>query len=381
MKKLQFISLPVMALIFSLTACKKAYNPPEIQVVTNFLVVDGTINCGPNAVTTITLSRTKRLNDSILFHPELNASVYIDGEAGGSFVLDAKGEGVYQSQPLNLPAGLNYRVRIDVNGREYRSDYTTAKVTPPIDSLTWRQDGDAIISVHAHDPSNNTRYYRWDYTETWTYQMNFHTEWGIKDGMSYVRDSLTQTDSCWRTANSETIVVGSSVALSNDVISYYPVARVTQSTEKISKRYSILVKQYAINDEAFRYLQLIRKNTEQMGTLFDGQPSQLEGNIHAADNPAEPVIGFITASTVTQKRLFITNNEVDDWDYLAAGGKCTLDEMLQIPVNPVDYRIWTYPDPDYTVYQYTTGGPVIIGRKVCLECTALGGTNVKPSFW
>jgi hypothetical protein len=381
MKKLKFISGLGIALIFSLAACKKEYNPPEIQVVTNFLVVDGTISCGTNAITTITLSRTKRLTDSILFHPELNASVYIDAEAGGSFLLDAKGDGIYQSQALNLPAGRNYRLRITVNGREYLSDYSMAKVTPQIDSLTWRQDGDAIVLVHTHDPSGNTRYYRWDYTETWTYGVNYHTNWGVKDGMSFVKDSLTQTDSCWRTANSTTIVVGSSVALSSDVMSYYPVARVTQSTEKISRRYSILVRQYAINDEAYRYLQLIRKNTEQLGTLFDGQPSQLEGNIHATDNPAEPVIGFITASTVTEKRLFIAHTQVQDWNYLAAGGKCTLDEMLRIPVNPVDYRIWTYPDPDYTIYQYTTGGPVIIGRKTCLECTALGGSNVKPSYW
>lgn len=381
MKRLSNIPLSLLAFVISLSACKKEYNPPEIQVLTNFLVVDGSISCGTDAITTITLSRSKKLSDSILFHPELNAAVVIETEGGSSYGLDPKGDGIYQSQPLNLPAGRNYRLRIAVNGQEYISSYTMARSTPPIDSLTWRQEDDVIVSVHTHDPANNTRYYRWDYTETWTFGMNYHTNWGVKDGMVFVKDSLTQTDSCWRTANSTTIVVGSTIALSNDVVSYYPVARVPQSTEKISRRYSVLVRQYAITDEAYRYLQLIRKNTEQMGTLFDGQPSQLEGNIRSVQNPSEPVIGFITASTVTEKRIFISNPEVNNWNYIGTGGNCTPSQFLQIPVNPVDYRIWTYPDPDYTIYQFITGGPAIIGRKTCLECTAVGGTNVKPSFW
>lgn len=379
MRRTRLIVLMGMGLIFSLTACKKSYDPPEINVVTNFLVIDGTISCGTNAITTITLSRTRRLNDSILFHPELNASVYIDNEGGGSYVLDPKGGGIYQSQPLTLPPGGKYRLRIDVNGREYLSAYSLAKVSPVIDSLTWRQDDDVTVYVHTHDPANNTRYYRWDFTETWTYSSFFHAEWGVKDGMIFVRDSLTQTDSCWRTANSTNLRAGSSVALTEDVISYFPVATVSRNAEKISKRYSILVRQYAINDEAFRYLQLIQRNTELMGTLFDGQPSQLEGNIHASDDPKEPVIGFVTASTVTEKRIFINNSELNNWNYTATGPDC--NNLFIIPQNPVDYRIWDYPDPTYTIYYFMTGGLMTIGRKFCLDCTESGGTNVKPSFW
>jgi hypothetical protein len=379
MKRIQLIVLVGVGLAFLLTACKKPYEPPEIKVITNFLVVDGTISCGTNAITTITLSRTKRLNDSILFNPELDAAVYIDGEAGGSYVLDKKGDGVYQSQPLNLPPGQNYRLRIDVNGKEYLSSYSLAKTSPAIDSVTWRQEEDAVIYVHTHDPANSTRYYRWDYTETWNYESIYSTAWGVKDGMIFPKDATTQTDSCWRTANSTNLLVGSSVALTDDMISYFPVATIPRNDEKLSKRYSILVRQYAITDEAFRYLQLIQKNTEQLGTLFDGQPSQLEGNIHATDNPNEPVIGFITASTMTEKRIFIKNTELSGWNYIPAGAAC--NDMFVIERNPVDFRIWTYPDPAYTIYYFPMAGGIMVGRKVCLECTALGGANVKPSFW
>lgn len=379
MKRILQILLISLGISFSLSTCKKAYEPPEIKVITNFLVVDGTISCGIDAVTTIVLSRTKRLNDSILFDPELDASVFIEEEGGGSFLVDKKGDGVYQSTPLTLPTGTNYRLKILVNGKEYLSAYTAAKTSPSIDSVTWKQDDDAIIYVHTHDPANNTRYYRWDYIETWNYESVLSTAWGVKDGMIFAKDPITQTDSCWRTANSTNILVASSVALSSDVISYFPIATIPQHDEKLSKRYSILVRQYAISAEAFRYLQLIQKNTEQLGTLFDGQPSQLEGNIHASDNPGEPVIGYMTASTVTEKRIFIKNIELKDWNYAPGGTSC--DDIFVIPRNPVDFRIWDYPDPAYTIYYFPMAGGIMIGRKVCLECTALGGTNVKPSFW
>ncbi|MGZ8552356.1 MAG: DUF4249 domain-containing protein [Chitinophagaceae bacterium] len=376
LQTLSIILLPVLWLI----ACKKPYNPPEIKANTNFLVVDGSITCGNAAVTTITLSRTTNLGDSVLFNPELNAFLSIEQEQGNVFSIIEKNDGVYRSQPLNLDPAKRYRLQIrTADNKIYVSDYVSAKTSPAIDSLTWKQGGDATISVHTHDPLNNTRYYRWEYNETWTYASLFHAEWIVKDGWIYLRDSTTQIDSCWRSANSNDIVVGSSVALSKDVISDFPVAVIPQHNEKLGKRYSILVKQYALTEEAFRYLQLIQKNTEQLGTLFDAQPSQLKGNIQSAGNPIEPVIGFITASTVTEKRLFIQHDQLTNWVPAYPIESC--GAPIIIDQNRTDFRIWDYPDPDYTIYYYITGGTMAIIKKPCIDCRERGGVNVKPSFW
>ncbi len=69
MKKTAQILFFILPAMLMLKACKKPYEPPVIKAETNFLVVDGNINCGNNEVTTITLSRTTRLGDSILFAP------------------------------------------------------------------------------------------------------------------------------------------------------------------------------------------------------------------------------------------------------------------------------------------------------------------------
>lgn len=375
--KISYISLLAGILFF---ACKKPFEPPVIKTDLKLLVVDGTITCGNNAVTTITLSRTTRLGDSVLFAPELNAAVFIEQEQSGSYALQEQGDGVYISQPLNLNPNNSYRLRIlTAQTKEYVSEFTKGKIPPAIDSLTWKQEQDVTISVHTHDPSNNTRYYRWDYIETWNYSSKLQSLWGVKDGMVFLKDSTTQTDSCWRTANSTNIVVGSSVALSEDVISYFPVAVIPQHSERISKGYSILVRQYGLTEQAFRYMQLIQKNTQQLGTLFDAQPSQLKGNIQSVGNPDEPVIGYVTASTFTEQRMFIRNNELADWNYNSSIPNCGITGIMAR--DPIDYRIYTYPDPLFAPYYYITMGPLIVAQKVCLDCREQGGTNNKPSFW
>ena len=378
-KKLQ-ISCIISAVILSVIACKKPYEPPVIKTETNFLVVDGTISCGNDAITTITLSRTKRLSDSILFEPELNALVFVEQEQGGSFFVGEQNNGVYNTQPLTLDPNKNYRLKIvTANNKEYVSTFITGKTTPAIDSVTWKQNQDVIISVHTHDPLNNTRYYRWDYIETWNYQSIYSTIYGVKNGLIYIKDAAGQTDSCWRTANSTNIILSSSIALSEDVISNFPVTVILQHDEKISKGYSILVKQYAITPEAFQYLQLIQKNTQQLGTLFDAQPSQLKGNIQSMDNPNEPVIGYISASTIAEKRIFIRNRDLTDWNHIPNVSGC--GNILTIPQNPTNYLIFDYPDPSLGPYYFVDPGGIVVTKKRCLECTERGGTNVKPSFW
>ncbi|HZH96185.1 MAG TPA: DUF4249 domain-containing protein, partial [Flavisolibacter sp.] len=230
-----------------------------------------------------------------------------------------------------------------------------------------------------HDPLNKTKYYRWEYIETWNYSSIYSTDLGVKNGLIYYKNATNQTDSCWRTANSTNIILSSSVALSDDVISEFPVAFVPQNSEKISLRYSILVKQYALTEEAFRYLQLIQKNTEQLGTLFDAQPSQLKGNIQSLNSPGEPVIGYITASTITEKRMFLRKTQVVNWNYGLPVEYCGL--FRTILQNPANYLIFDYPDTSFGPYYFETPGGIVITKKACLDCTEQGGTNVKPSFW
>jgi len=64
--------------------------------------------------------------------------------------------------------------------------------------------------------------------------------------------------------------------------------------------YSIEVTQYALTPEAFTYWELLKKNTEQLGSIFDASPSSSLTNI-AAINSKDLVIGYVSVSTTTKK--------------------------------------------------------------------------------
>src|SRR5882757_8094585 len=121
MKKKSTIFFAVLLLIHF--SCRKPYEPAVIKVDYNYLVIDGVINAGANAVSTIKLTRTKNLNDTTyLPKPETGAQVVIEGQSGGSFSLASQGNGSYQSQSLNLSAANKYRLKITTsNGSVYQS--------------------------------------------------------------------------------------------------------------------------------------------------------------------------------------------------------------------------------------------------------------------
>jgi Domain of unknown function (DUF4249) len=170
--------------------------------------------------------------------------------------------------------------------------------------------------------------------------------------------------------------VGSSAKLDQDIISLAPITVIPFTSVKITVRYSILVKQYALTKEGYDYWDILKKNTEQLGTIFDPQPSHLFSNIHCVTNPDEEVIGFISAGSTTEKRLFISRNEVDPWNFVSRCDEQTLvlpNEYksifgggILIPLNPLVMNGF--------VIGFYGGAPT------CIDCR-LTGTNVKPSFW
>ncbi len=358
--------------------CVKPFNPPALQAKTNYLVVDGFINTGANRVTTINLSRTRSISDSVFTtEPELNAFIQIASQDGNIYALTEQGNGVYQSAILHLDNTKSYQIKIKTsNGKEYSSEYASCMQTPAIDSLTWRQPGDAIIYLYTHDPANNTRYYKWDFTETWQYNSIFQTVYGVdENNIINVLNTSNQIDSCWENDLSSEILLGTSVNLSDDVVNRAKIATIPLNDVKIYVRYSILVRQRALTAEAYKYWQIVKKNSQDRGGLFDLQPGQLQGNVHSETDLTEPVIGYINASSETEYRLFINNRELNSW--YRGPNNC---DIGNIPQDPNNYRNWYYQDTAWLPY-FFSGSVIVIARKICLDCRSHGGTNKRPSFW
>ena len=143
----------IIMLLFA--RCKQEYDPQIEAQSTGFLVVEGFLNSGQGS-TTIRLSRSSDLNDTIL-KPESGAQLNVQGEDGSSFPLFGNGNGEYSIAQLTLDNNVKYRLQIKTfDGKEYVSDYTTVKYTPPIDSITWQMENDGLrLYANARDPQSN----------------------------------------------------------------------------------------------------------------------------------------------------------------------------------------------------------------------------------
>ncbi|MEO7960648.1 MAG: DUF4249 domain-containing protein, partial [Ginsengibacter sp.] len=360
--------------------CKREYLPPELSVDYNYLVIEGTIINSMVSPTTILLSRTRKLTDTVLNIPETNASLSIESNNGQVYSMSEIEAGKYFAPPVMLNTAEMYRLNIVTSGgKKYLSDFVEVKKTPSIDSLNYIQPGDVTIFVNSHDPGNETRYYRWEYIETFQYHAQGQTDISVNNGLMYFLDSTNQIYNCWHINSSTDIFIASTAALNQDVVYRFPLVTIPQHAPKIGIRYSIEVRQYAISQEAYQYYQILKKNTEQQGSIFDVQPSQLKSNIHSLDDPSEIVIGYVTASDISIKRLFISRSDLVDWQPVVLDGLC---DMVIIGVNPSNYLIYTYPDPAYVPWYFTgSGGILVVTKKACVDCREQGGTNQKPSYW
>jgi hypothetical protein len=381
--------------------CIQKFQPTLSSPSTGYLVVEGIINSsGPASVT---LTRTTNLSDTSIVY-ENGAAVQVEGNDNSVYVFSQNDSGIYAISQLMLSSAQQYRLRIKTKaGEQYLSDFESVEVTPAIDSINWAlESGGVQIYANTHDPQNNTPYYKWDYMETWEYhspfvkELNYDTLYLILPsgfpwlGVAFTPGTAGGIDSsvytCWQTAQSTDILLGSTAALNSNVIADFPISLIPQNSIKLTTEYSILVNQYALSENAYNYLQIMKANTEETGSIFSPQPSQLQGDIHSLSNPAEIVVGFVSFCSIQSKRIFIYNSQLPfDWSKYNSG--CIEDSILTYfdSHNPQTqirgaFDLNLQPTTPLTYFPDGSVNRFLAAPLSCVDCT-LSGTNQKPSFW
>jgi hypothetical protein len=379
----------MVILLISVFGCKKPYAPPAITAPSSYLVVEGVINAGADS-TFIKLSRTVNISAKNAKNPEKNAILTVESDQNTTYQLTEIKPGYYASAALNLDAARKYRLRVKTaNNKQYLSDFTVVQITPPIDSVGFIVQNNGIqLYANTHDPNNSTRYYRWDYNETWRFHAAYESTL-ITNGKAIVDRTPDQlTYYCFANDTSSTIVLGSSAKLKQDVIFQNPLTSVPSTSEKIEIKYSIQVHQYALTSDAYTFWQNLKKTTEELGSIFDPEPTQINGNIHNVNDPTEPVVGYISVSTVQTKRIFISHDQVPgSWNtvypyscvqdsLLYCRGTPCVDEVtpILIPLGSAEIPVNKILRDQITILGYTSADVY------CTDCS-LRGTKTQPPFW
>jgi len=380
MKQVKFY-IGLITLIMSFYSCQK---PIDIQAATtnaNILVVEGLINAGTD-LTTIKLSRTVIIGNKNTANPESGATITIENAQATIATLKETVKGTYSSSAtvLNLDKTKQYRVRIKTaNGKIYLSDLVDVKITPPIDSVGYTIKNNGIqIYANAHDDTNNSRYYLYDYAEAWIFNTRFYSSYVSNGSSVSVRTPAQVVSSCFDETATANIFLNSTAALNQDISYQFPLIFIEGSSERISVRYSILVNQTVLTKDAYAFWENLKKSTEALGSIFDVQPSQLIGNIHNIADPAEPVIGYISAGTTQNKRIYINKRDLPVSFITKYPYSCRVDtakspgDIATYVISLTNGTTPLNPNPDGPGYLFTD--------KTCADCT-IRGTVQKPAFW
>jgi len=349
---------------------------PETDEDKELLVVEGIITDqpGPN---TIKLSKSMPLGKKNVAKPVKGCIVTISDDLGNYYSLTEKPFGTYTTNPAVFTGavGRTYTLHINTNtaynNQTYESLPMELKPVPPIDSIyyekkiiedregLWQPVDGCQIYLNTHDPNNYCKYYRWEYDETWEFRLPY---------------SAPENRICWLSGNSEKINIKNTSVLGEDRINRYPLCFITNATDRLKVRYSMLVNQYSLNEDEFLYWEKLQNLSEEVGGLYDITPSAIPSNIWCVEDPNEKVLGYFSVSAISSKRLFIKdyfNGIIDLYS------ECISDTIYgRAPIPGLNESVWLLED-------YLDAEPpyrVITWKKDCADCT-IRGTNIEPLFW
>ena len=370
-----YIKLIIIALI--LQGCREVYYP-EIEKYENILVVDGLITDqeGPHMVR---LSRSFAFDEN-LPDPETGAVVIIFDESMNEHIFSEDQPGVYLSdKDLKGEIGRSYMLYVStMDEQAYESEWVELRSVPEIDSVTFlfeeRESSDpdeptegVQIKINTHDPLDQTRYYRWEWDETWEILTPIKS--------SYYPDE----HKCWQSSHSSIIAIGTSEHLTKDILDDFPLYYISADNNRMKIKYSTEISQYSLSREAYSYWKDLQDITQNTGSLFDPTPAMVTGNIQNQNRDGSPVLGIFQASAVTTERIFI--DRIDIPGYLnIPNGFSACNFYTTADSAEIDY----YNSHDYPfVHEYLDGVTlyhVFSNSVMCFRCT-FSGSNVKPDYW
>lgn len=366
------LTLILFAILLSvISGCTMEF-VPDSDVISETLVVEGMIT-DQDRVNRIRLSLSQpigqMLNKKV---PVTGAVVSITDDDGTVTSLTESPPGTYCTDSVQFRGlvGASYSLRVLLGGREYETDFMEMKPVPPIDSLYYEKvlindakdtiniDEGARIYADTHDPTGKCLFYRWDYSETWEYRIPYAVTKRV----------------CYITERSDQILIKNTSPYSQAKVTRFPVTYINHETDRLKERYTILLRQYSLNEQEYNFWERVSDVSQDVGNLYDLTPSAIPGNIRSCSDPDETVLGYFSVSAVSEKRLFIKDHFYGLPHFFTYCATDTLGGTLPSTGFETDY--WVIEDFSDEIPPFW----IITTYKECADCT-IRGTSEMPPFW
>lgn len=306
-----------IALLLSifLTSCTETY-VLQTDTYEEALVIEATIT-NELKKQEIKLSKTAKLEDDGVAI-ETGATVSIKDDLGGIYAFKEE-NGIYLSKNA-FQALPNRTYTLDIktkDGKIYQSSnetLTTANEIQDITSevITDRREGRGVqIRVHSYDPGNTSKYYRYEYEETYKIIAPvYRQEKAVPIGPEKIQLQPNDPNKriCYTTKASNDIILTTTTDLQEDRVNF-PLHFISDQSYIISHRYSIFVKQYVQNIASYTFRKTMKEISSSASVLSPKQPGFVNGNIKCISHTDQKAIGFFEVSSASSKRIFF--NYVD----------------------------------------------------------------------
>jgi hypothetical protein len=368
-------------LLLFIYSCVKPYKP-DISTYEDVFVVDGELSNLPGPYK-VSLSRSYEFNkssDDVV----TGAQVKIFDNTGLEVELQETSDGVYSTIDSTFRGviGNSYKLQIMVDGEVYESDFETLKNPIPIDQVYWEYNSEnngIQLLVDTHDSTNSTHYYSWEYEETWRFQIPIEVM------------GKSEWKECYLYNNSNDFNLGTSTRRKGDIIDRQPLLFIDENTNRLFMRYSMLVKQFALTERAYKFFSDLNTLNQNQGTLFDPIPYSLVGNMKNITNKDMPVLGYFLVTGASEKRIFVDRKDLpeeycptDGFDYcstvLAFVDKDLIDFHKDLIADSLLKLGYTVYETDLISTPYGIVRQLCMAKPTCINCTLTGESKV-PDFW
>ena len=372
----------VFVLLATLLGCRTPYEPEVPATELRVLVVEGYLDT-EGLKSELKLSRTAPLGASSAFIPELRAKVLLKSASGQVFPLTETGLGTYIFE-RNIDEKQSYLLEIELSsGERYVSEGLQPIVTPEIIDAGFKRDEEGVEVFVSTQGNANADDFLWTFEETWIFRPRIRTAYIYVPEIKNVRDQkeAEQTSLCFKTEPSPGILLETSSRFKDQVVFQKTITEIPTDDERIMERYSILVSQKGLASKDVPFWEILKKNTEDIGSIFSPLPSLIGENIKSLDAAKSPVIGQVSLGVIRQKRIYINQVQVSPWNYLDPKfNDCVIGEEV---VLAKDYQV-IFGNGAVVPARPLMAGTAIIGyypsTKRCTDCS-LYASKLKPSFW
>jgi hypothetical protein len=394
MKLWTIIGPGILMILF--VGCIERYYPEEDDMRTGTLVINAHLT-NRTGEQVIEISRSAGLTYPS-FDPVSGSLVEVIREDGEFREFLEFKPGYYKAEldASFLQTGASFMLHVSTpDGNEYESRFDMLHSVPAIDSLyylvetnSFASESDSISGIRfycdfSYD-KEDYEYIRWELIETYEFH-NRDLKFFILDSLNHRVKELPDTSIyqiCYITNELSTIFSMSLGALNLGLYVKKPFGFVpnNQQEQKLHHKYSLLVKQYSLGQEAFHYWNELKKTSQEKGGLNDRQPALLKSNIQNVNDETEIVLGFFSMAGVVERRAFAEKPEGLD---LSPYEDYCYTEML-IPGDFVDGGYYPYdPAPMYFAIPWLEPDATLVRvNKQCFDCRDYkNSTDIPPDFW